>query len=259
MSYFSGIFYKDQGEGEPIVFLSGLGGECKNTEEHASYYRKKGFRTIQIDFPLMGSSKKKAFRPRTFRESIRKIVEHLNLESFILYGYSIGCTIAVDYVTHYSDVSKLVLIASGMPGSPRVKKLFTKLLLSYVIKNFPFISYSGLQYHRTRALFAPGTDERVINEKAEEAIKTPMWKAAWQVLLVNNLSFNPTKVNVPTLIINAEDDNVYPKEDALKIHRKMKNSTLVFLKDCNHMIYYEKKDDIVKHVLPFLNSNNAQI
>ncbi|PIO00077.1 hypothetical protein COT72_02835 [archaeon CG10_big_fil_rev_8_21_14_0_10_43_11] len=253
MPYVNGVYYKDTGKGRPMIFLSGLGGNHKNMETHAAYYRKKGYRTILIDFPVMGKSKKNALFSRALVRAVRNVVLKLGVSDIVLYAYSLGTSVALGYAKKYRGVSKMVLIGPGMAGTPLVRKQFFKILITYMKTSFPRISYTGLQYFRVKTFSSKNTPQQWIEDKVKETLKTPLWHVVWLLFLAKGCYYDVTGLGVPTILIGAETDHMNPKEEVLRIHKQLANSRTVFLKDCDHFLFYEKKDEILKRASAFLN------
>ena len=61
------------------------------------------------------------------------------------------------------------------------------------------------------------------------------------------------KINCPTLIIRAEEDDVLDVGASLELHQHIKDSQLPILPDCGHALY-EKHKGFQKRVLVFLES-----
>ena len=61
------------------------------------------------------------------------------------------------------------------------------------------------------------------------------------------------KINCPTLIIGAKEDEVLGVEASIELHHHIKDSQLTILPDCGHALY-EKHKDFQKRVLVFLES-----
>ena len=61
------------------------------------------------------------------------------------------------------------------------------------------------------------------------------------------------KINCPTLIIGAAEDDVLGVGASLELHQHIKDSQLTILSDCGHALYEQHKD-FQKRVLVFLES-----
>jgi pimeloyl-ACP methyl ester carboxylesterase len=107
------IAYFDEGKGQPIIFIHGLGSYApawkKNIEGLKSQYR-----CIAIDLPGYGkSSKGKYEASMTYYAAIlRDFMEAIGLEKAVVAGHSMGGQIAMTAALAYPDkVERLVLVA----------------------------------------------------------------------------------------------------------------------------------------------------
>jgi pimeloyl-ACP methyl ester carboxylesterase len=107
------VAYFDEGKGDPIIFLHGLGSYApawtKSIEGLSDRYR-----CIALDLPGYGkSSKGKYEASMTYYATIVKdFMEQLGLEKVVLAGHSMGGQIAMTAALAYPDqVEKLILVA----------------------------------------------------------------------------------------------------------------------------------------------------
>ncbi|MCG2888267.1 MAG: alpha/beta hydrolase [Sulfolobales archaeon] len=104
------IFFREFGEGEPVVLIHHLAGT------HNSW-REVSLRTDKrvITYDLRGHGRSSVpmteYLIEDHREDLRGLLEFLDVEDPILVGHSIGSLIALDYALKYS-VKKLVLIGA---------------------------------------------------------------------------------------------------------------------------------------------------
>ena len=88
------------GHGEPLVFIHGLG--CASSYEYPRIVCDPAFggrRAILIDLPGSGySDKPTAYGYHTSAQAqvVIELLEHLNIDSFWLYGHSMGGSIAIE-------------------------------------------------------------------------------------------------------------------------------------------------------------------
>lgn len=95
------------GKGEPVVFIHGLG--CASSFEYPRVVVDPLFsarRAILIDLPGSGySDKPDEFSYQTSDQAkvVVELLEHIGLESFWLYGHSMGGSIAIEVAEQVSD------------------------------------------------------------------------------------------------------------------------------------------------------------
>ncbi|MER8571490.1 alpha/beta fold hydrolase [Mesorhizobium sp. M1338] len=109
------IHYVDQGEGQPIVFVHGLGAQLHHFR-HTLFERfGPGYRLIALDRPGSGYSVRA--RSATGRlpeqaEIVRRFIEALGLERPLVVGHSLGGAVALTLaVEHPEVISGIALLA----------------------------------------------------------------------------------------------------------------------------------------------------
>lgn len=107
------IAYFDEGEGQPFIFIHGLGSYApawKNNIEGL----QKNFRCIALDLPGYGKSSKGKYEASMtyYATIIKDFMQVLGLEKAVLAGHSMGGQIAMTTALAYPDVvERLVLVA----------------------------------------------------------------------------------------------------------------------------------------------------
>lgn len=88
------------GSGDPVVFIHGLG--CASSYEYPRVVRDPLFgarRAILIDLPGSGYSDKPehySYKTTDQAHVVAELIDHLKLDSFWLYGHSMGGSIAIE-------------------------------------------------------------------------------------------------------------------------------------------------------------------
>src|SRR3954452_5649251 len=113
------IFYKDWGDGQPIMFHHGWPLSADDWDAQLLYFLQHGYRVIAHDRRGHGRSTQ---TPRghdmdTYAADAAALVEHLDLRDAIHIGHSTGGGEVARYVAKYSAgrVSKTVLINAVPP------------------------------------------------------------------------------------------------------------------------------------------------
>jgi len=107
------IAYFDQGEGQPIIFIHGLGSYApawKNNIEGL----QENFRCIALDLPGYGKSSKGKYEASMtyYATIVKNFMQALGLEKAVLAGHSMGGQIAMTTALAYPNmVERLVLVA----------------------------------------------------------------------------------------------------------------------------------------------------
>lgn len=144
------IHYRDQGEGEPLVLLHGIGSSLHTWEGWTELLDDR-FRVIRLDLPgfgLTGPDSSNTYTIPYYIDVLHTFLESLELDEYYLAGNSMGGWLAWEYTLKYPDeVNKLVLIAPAgfiTPDNPpkplRLAQKFEKMTINgpprFVVRKF---------------------------------------------------------------------------------------------------------------------------
>lgn len=109
-------WYEIHGDGRPVVLLHGFTGSSVSWN-HLIGSRPSGYQFITVDLPGHGRTKGK--RVRTMEacvDDLNHLFQHLELERFILLGYSMGGRTALSYATMFPKNLSALILESASPG-----------------------------------------------------------------------------------------------------------------------------------------------
>jgi len=133
------IHYRDQGSGETIVLLHGIGSSL-HTWEGWTEDLKDQFRVVSLDLPgfgLTGADSSHNYTMQRYIEVLHEFLGSLDIDRYSLVGNSMGGWLAWEYALVYPDeLQKLILIAPAgfiTPDNPpkplRLAQRFEKMTL----------------------------------------------------------------------------------------------------------------------------------
>jgi pimeloyl-ACP methyl ester carboxylesterase len=109
------IRYVDEGQGRPIVFVHGLGGQLHHFKGPLFDHLKNEFRLIALDRPGSGYSVRKAGSTGRLREQaavVAGLIERLGVEKPLVVGHSLGGMISLTLaLEHPGKVGALALLS----------------------------------------------------------------------------------------------------------------------------------------------------
>lgn len=111
------IYYEEQGQGEPFVMIHAGIAHSKMWDPQVAYFGKD-YRVVRFDQRGFG---KTVTRTKEFnrRDDVLALFDHLGIDRAILMGCSMGGSLALDFtLEHPERVSRLILIAAGISGTP---------------------------------------------------------------------------------------------------------------------------------------------
>lgn len=224
------LYYVTYGNKEnmTLIFLHG-------NMEDSSYFKKQvehfslKYHVVVPDTRGHGKSDwgtcgRSGYNLRLLAEDLKELVLWLNLDSFLVVGFSDGANIAMEFAT--IDVEGLKgLVLTG--GNLRPWGMKFSVILD-IIKDYlkSFVSSEGEKIRRKLGLML---FEPKIKIKQLELIE------------------------VPTLVL-AGDKDLIRRRETLRIGRLIKGSKTVFINDADHFFIYNKWDIFNKMLEQWINS-----
>lgn len=267
------IFFKDWGpkSAQPIVFHHGWPLSSDDWDAQMLYFLAQGFRVIAHDRRGHGRSTQisDGHDMDHYAADASAVVEHLNLKNAVHIGHSTGGGEVARYVARYGQpqgrVAKAVLVSAVPPlmlktehnpsgTSIEVFDGFRQALATNRAQFFIDVA-SGPFYGFNR----PGA-------KVSEGIIDNWWRqgmmGAANAHYEGIKAFSETDqtddlkaITVPTLVIQGDDDQVVPYEDAATIQAELiKNSTLKIYPGYPHGMLTTHADVINPDILAFIKS-----
>ncbi len=173
----------------------------------------------------------------------------------ILIGTSMGGATAIDFTLTYPElVKKLVLIDSaGLANPPIMGKLM-----------FPPFDYLATQFLASRKVRKAIINRAYYNKKlvdinAEICGSIHLQMPNWNKSLISftkgggygNFAKDLPKIEQETLIIWGESDKIVGTKSATKFKKLIKNSRLIWLKDCGHFPQIEKAEELNNAIINY--------
>ena len=260
------IFFEDHGHGQPVILIHGWPLSHRAWEQQIWAIAEAGYRCIAYDRRGFGNSSApfRSYDYSSLASDLNAIITQLELEDVVLVGFSMGGGEVVRYCTDYGTdkIAKAALISSIIPlvaqkddnphGVPkedlngimealqddRVGFLedFHKNFYNYSDDN-ETVSKAHLHYDWTIASHA-------------SPIATIQAAKAWA-----ETDFRPEmkNVNVPTLIVHGDADNIVPKEtSADQAAEGISDNSYKVIENGPHGLNTTHKDQLNKIVLEFL-------
>lgn len=267
------IFYKDWGpkDAQPIVFHHGWPLSSDDWDNQMLFFLEHGYRVVAHDRRGHGRSSQTSSGHDMdhYASDASAVAEALDLKKAIHVGHSTGGGEVARYVAKYGEpqgrVAKAVLLASVPPlmvktesnpsGTPlEVFDGFRKALTDSRAQFFLDVP-SGPFYGFNR----PGS-------KASQGIIQNWWRQGMmgsaQAHYEGIKAFSETDqtedlkaISVPTLVLQGDDDQIVPYEDASLLQAKLlQNATLKVYKGLPHGLMTTHADEVNADILAFIRS-----
>lgn len=256
------IYFREKGKGTPFIMIHGLLASGFDFYYQFKYFSKK-YRCIAPDLPGFGiayENQKSNFTQDRCLKNLEIIVNKIGKEGIILLGHSYGSLIALKFALNNKEkISKLILADFTLNIKNKLStKIFIFLfpILKYFVSD-KFIKFYSLNINIKRENRREDLEEVMIERIERGKDSYYMQLQAMQDYLFDlqkeNLSeehFN--NFDVPTLLVAGGEDYFISKSELKKFHNKLKNSSLVFIKNSRHCPMYERPEDFNKVLEKFI-------
>jgi non-heme chloroperoxidase len=260
------IYYNDWGSGQPIVFSHGWPLCADAFEDQMFFLASRGYRVIAHDRRGHGRSSQpwQGNDLDTYADDLAELVSKLDLKDAIHVGHSTGGGEVARYIGRHGTqrVKKAVLIGAIPPlmlktaanpvGTP--KEAFDQLRAAVQADRSQFwkdLSLPFYGYNRPGAKVSEGVRESFWRQGQMAGFPAAYFciKAFSETDLTEDLK----KINVPTLIMHGDDDQIVPiQASALLSSKIVKGSVLKVYKGAPHGMCTTLKDQINEDLLGFI-------
>ncbi len=263
------IYYKDWGTGQPIVFSHGWPLSADDWDGHMLFFGQKGYRVIAHDRRGHGRSDQTWDRNDmdTYADDLAALTEKLDLKNAIHVGHSTGGGEVARYIGRHGSkrVAMAVLISAVPPLMLKTEKNPGGLPLSVFDGLRAELAKNRPQFYQDITLPFYGYNRP--GAKISEGIREHWWlqgmlggmKAHYDCIKAfseTDFTEDLKKIDVPTLILHGDDDQIVPIGAAGLMSAKIvKNATLKVYPGFPHGMPTTHADQIAADMLAFFKAH----
>lgn len=239
------ITYERRGKGRLLLLLHGWGDD-HHTFKLLAKQLSANYEVLILDLPGFGTSQapSEVWNLDNYTEFLSSFLKKLQLKPYAIIGHSNGGALAIrGLAENVLTANKLILLASaGIRSTQKAKRLATKVVAK-TGKATTFWLPSQTRQQLRRKLYGTVGSDMLVAPHLEETFKLTVHQ---------DLQADATKLNLPTLIINADDDPAIPLRDGELFAKLIKGSKLKVLNSSSHFIHQDQTDQILKLIKEFL-------
>jgi len=219
---------------------------------HEQFLASKGYSILSLDLPGHGGSEGPAIKSiEEIADWIQKLMKNLKINEISFVGHSQGCLVGLEFASRFPKLIKSLNLIAGsyeLPVNPD--------LINYAdrgdMKSVELMMKWG--YEGVKKFIGGNPVQKIINSprQIQEGL-------AVDLRACNNYkngSKAASEINCPTLCILGDKDKMVPLNKGKQLAEKIKNSELQVLKECGHMIIFEKAFEMREIVKNFIEKNH---
>jgi len=257
------LYYERAGEGEAVIFISGLGGNAdlwkRQTSELSTSYEV-------ITFDNRGSARSAVpegpYTIQLMAADTVQLMDALDIAAAHVVGCSMGAMIAQEVAIQYPDKALSLTLMGAQSGGPH----------AFVPPPEEAQALEVLATHefepeeRARAWLAHTFSEGFLKRESElvaQYVKLSAQrpttieglKAQWSALMSYDSWERLPLIIAPTLMLHGTLDKLVPVENADALSIRIPNSRVVLIQDAGHSIAYEAAEEVNELLRQFFTEN----
>src|ERR1700743_936306 len=262
------IFYKDWGTGPTVVFSHGWPLSADAWDAQMLFLGQQSFRVVAHDRRGHGRSEQtwNGNDYDTFADDLAALLEKLDLKDVVLVGHSMGGGEITRYIGRHGNkrVKKAVIIGGIPPVMLKSDKNPGGLPMSVFDGIRAGLVADRSQFYKDVSIPFYGYNKP--DAKPSQGVRDQFWRLGMQSSVVASYecvkAFSETdftedlkKIEVPTLIIHGDADQIVPISDSAELSSKIvKNATLKVIPGAPHGLCTTHADQINALLLDFLKA-----
>lgn len=249
------IWYQDIGQGQPILFLHGLGSNSLSWLMTVPMFCQQ-YRVIAIDNIGHGRSDKPDldYKITDFVNYVEGFLDTLNLKEIYIVGNSLGGWIAARLALRRPElIKRLVLVCSaGLQPWPELREKLEKVkfaprTISETRSMLSLCFYNKVQYvNQVSVVISYLLRNLESNHKTvERVLASALDPNEW-------LDDKLTKIRAETLVLWGQHDELMPIEFARQFATNIPNAKLEIISNCGHVPQIERPKEFNQLLKNFL-------
>ena len=247
------INYEIIGDGQPLLFIHGLGSSLRDWEEQVPVFSKK-FKVITLDLRGHGQTDKPKgpYSISMFAEDIAELIKSLKVDPVHVVGISLGGAIGFHLAINHPYITKSLVVVN-MSASVPIKTLKEKQMFFLRVLIVKMMGMRKMGEVLAKRLFIKPEQEELRERMASRWAENDKKAYLSSLKTLKNWSVLERlhEIKCPTLVVSADEDYT-PLSAKEEYTALIPNAKLVVIEDARHAVSVEKPGELNTILMDFL-------
>lgn len=247
------INYEIIGDGQPLLFIHGLGSSLRDWEEQVPVFSKK-FKVITLDLRGHGQTDKPKgpYSISMFAEDIAELIKSLKVDPVHVVGISLGGAIGFHLAINHPYITKSLVVVN-MSASVPIKTLKEKQMFFLRVLIVKMMGMRKMGEVLAKRLFIKPEQEELRERMASRWAENDKKAYLSSLKTLKNWSVLERlhEIKCPTLVVSADEDYT-PLSAKEEYTALIPNAKLVVIEDARHAVSVEKPEEFNTILFNFL-------
>lgn len=266
------LYYEDHGSGQPVVLIHGYPLSGASWEKQMSVLLNARYRVITYDRRGFGKSSQptEGYNYDTFAADLQELITQLELDEFILVGFSMGGGEIARYFGKYGPkgVSKAVIIGGVPPFLLKTDdnpegvdaSVFEEIKKAVTADRYAFFTEFFKNFYNSDPLLGNRVSKDVMHASWNLAVSASATASlACVSTWIEDFRKDVARIDVPTLVIHGDDDRIVPlAASGQRTAKLIKGARLAVVKGGPHAITWTHAEEVNAELLTFLGEPSVK-
>jgi 3-oxoadipate enol-lactonase len=253
------IYYEIHGQGQPLILISGLGGDRTFWQASIGPLSAQ-FQVIIFDTRGIGrtDAPETPYSMAMFADDLAGLMDALQIPQAHILGFSMGGQIALQFALKYSErINKLIIAASCARLNTQIRLYVDAVLDVYEggISTKQMFELIAPWLFSNKFLSVPGNEAYLqYDENDPEQQPFYSWKNQYLAQKAFDVTPQLKDIQAAPLIITGEQDVFAQLSDAKTLHEGLTGASLKIISGAGHLFNFEQPKLFHDTVINYLNS-----
>jgi pimeloyl-ACP methyl ester carboxylesterase len=253
------IHYEEQGSGDPLILIMGLGAPGSRWKDHAAAYEKY-FRCILMDNRGAGESDMPLgpYTTRKMADDTAGLMTALGIDKARIAGISMGSAIAQELALSYpKKVRSLVLVSSWSRSDRYTQNVFEQFKKMRELASPADFTQLLQLWIASAPYYEEHFDEMVQDQSKaqEDYMPVDAFQAQSDACIMHDTFDRLDMITAPALLTVGDADIFTPLRLTLEMHERIPGSEIVVFKGLGHIHHWEDLERFNDVTTQFLLEN----